>query len=123
MRPVTGYAAHGPGQGLRPIEFTRRDLRADDVAVRVTHVGVCHSDLHAVEGMTAGAPPLVPGHEFTGEVTAVGTEVTRFRAGDAVAVGNIVDSCGRCDKLPRSPSALLPRVPGHHLRRARPARR
>jgi uncharacterized zinc-type alcohol dehydrogenase-like protein len=38
----------------------------------------------------------VPGHEFTGEVLAVGAEVTRFRVGDAVVVGNIVDSCGRC---------------------------
>jgi len=96
MRPVTGYAAYGPHEGLRPFEFTRGDLRADDVAVRITHVGVCHSDLHAVEGLPPGAPPLVPGHEFTGEVTAVGAEVTRFRVGDRVAVGNIVDSCGVC---------------------------
>ena len=96
MRPVSGYAAFEPGGELRPIEFQRRDLRADDVAVRVTHVGVCHSDLHAVEGMAAGAPPLVPGHEFTGVVTAVGADVTGFAVGDAVAVGNIVDSCGVC---------------------------
>ncbi|MQA35755.1 NAD(P)-dependent alcohol dehydrogenase [Modestobacter roseus] len=97
MRPVTGYAAYGDRAGLRPLEFTRRDLRPDDVAVRVTHVGVCHSDLHAVEGLAPGAGPLVPGHEFTGEVTAVGAEVTRVAVGDAVAVGNIVDSCGRCE--------------------------
>ncbi len=105
MRTVSGYAAFQPGQELRPLEFQRRDLRADDVAVRVTHVGVCHSDLHAVEGLTAGAPPLVPGHEFTGEVTDVGTDVTRFRVGDAVAVGNIVDSCGVC------PNCLAHREP------------
>jgi uncharacterized zinc-type alcohol dehydrogenase-like protein len=97
MRTVTGFAAYAPAEPLRPIEFTRRDLRADDVAVRVTHVGVCHSDLHAVDGLPVGAPPLVPGHEFTGEVTAVGADVTRFAVGDAVAVGNIVDSCGVCD--------------------------
>ena len=96
MRSVRGYAAFGPHEDLRPLEFTRRDLRADDVAVRVTHVGVCHSDLHAVEGRAPGAPPLVPGHEFTGVVTEVGSAVTRFRVGDAVAVGNIVDSCGVC---------------------------
>jgi uncharacterized zinc-type alcohol dehydrogenase-like protein len=96
MRPVTGYAAFEPHGELRPLQFERRDLRADDVAVRVTHVGVCHSDLHAVEGLAAGAPPLVPGHEFTGEVSAVGSDVTAFRVGDRVAVGNIVDSCGRC---------------------------
>ena len=97
MRPVTGYAADALQEGLREIQFERRDLRPDDVAIRVTHVGVCHSDLHAVESLTAGGPPLVPGHEFVGEVVEVGEEVTRFRVGDAVAVGNIVDSCGRCD--------------------------
>ena len=96
MSTVTGYAAYAPHEPLRPLEFSRRDLRPDDVAVRVTHVGVCHSDLHAVAGLAPGAAPLVPGHEFTGEVTAVGSAVTRFRVGDAVAVGNVVDSCGRC---------------------------
>ena len=96
MRSVSGYAAFGPDGGLRPYEFQRRDLRADDVAVRVTHVGVCHTDLHAVEALTPGAAPLVPGHEFTGEVAAVGPEVTAFQVGDRVAVSNIVDSCGHC---------------------------
>jgi uncharacterized zinc-type alcohol dehydrogenase-like protein len=74
----------------------RRDLRPDDLAVRVTWCGVCHTDLHAAEALTAGAEPLVPGHEFVGEVTAVGSAVTGFRPGDPVAVGNIVDSCGTC---------------------------
>ncbi|NEK84178.1 NAD(P)-dependent alcohol dehydrogenase [Blastococcus saxobsidens] len=97
MRSVTGYAASGPDGPLRPLELTRRDLRADDVAVRITHVGVCHSDLHAIEGLAPGAAPLVPGHEFVGEVTEVGPDVTRFRVGDPVAVGNIVDSCGACE--------------------------
>ncbi len=73
----------------------RRELRHDDVAVRVDHCGVCHTDLHALRAHT-GEGPLVPGHEFTGAVTAIGGDVTRFAVGDPVAVGNIVDSCGRC---------------------------
>jgi uncharacterized zinc-type alcohol dehydrogenase-like protein len=97
MRSVTGYAAFEPNRPLRPLEFQRRDLRPDDVAVRVTHVGVCHSDLHAVEGLAPGSAPLVPGHEFVGVVAAVGEQVTRVQLGDQVAVGNIVDSCGRCE--------------------------
>jgi uncharacterized zinc-type alcohol dehydrogenase-like protein len=97
MTQVTGYAAYGPGGPLRPLTLQRRELRSDDVAVRISHVGVCHSDLHAIEGLAADAPPLVPGHEFVGEVTAVGAAVTRLAVGDRVAVGNIVDSCGRCD--------------------------
>ncbi|WP_305783797.1 NAD(P)-dependent alcohol dehydrogenase [Symbioplanes lichenis] len=96
MRKTTGMALLRPGGPWEPFSFERRDLRADDVAVRVTWCGVCHSDLHAAEALTEGAPPLVPGHEFVGEVAAVGPDVTSFRVGDAVAVGNIVDSCGAC---------------------------
>jgi uncharacterized zinc-type alcohol dehydrogenase-like protein len=96
MRGTTGYAAFGPGEDLRPYTFERRDLRPDDVAVRVTFCGICHSDLHAVEALTPGGDPFVPGHEFVGEVAAVGADVTGFRVGDPVAVGNIVDSCGVC---------------------------
>ena len=96
MRTVSGYAAFEPHGQLKPFEFERRDLRPDDVAVQVTHVGVCHTDLHAVEGLAPGAAPLVPGHEFTGVVSAVGPDVTAFAVGDRVAVSNIVDSCGRC---------------------------
>lgn len=96
MRAVTGYGVQEPGGQLRPWTFKRRDLRSDDVAVRVTYCGVCHSDLHAVEGARSGDVPLVPGHEFVGEVAAVGADVRRFQVGDSVAVGNIVDSCGVC---------------------------
>jgi uncharacterized zinc-type alcohol dehydrogenase-like protein len=79
---------------LRRVSLERRDLRPDDIAVRVDYCGVCHTDLHAVHA-SPGAR-TVPGHEFTGEVTEVGPEVTGFTAGDPVAVGNIVDSCGAC---------------------------
>jgi len=96
MREVTGYAAFGAGEKLQPYRFDRRDLRPHDVAVRVRYCGVCHSDLHAIEAPPPGHLPLVPGHEFVGEVSAVGPEVTGFAVGDAVAVGNIVDSCGVC---------------------------
>ena len=95
MRADTGYRAVAPGAPFERWEFERRDLRADDVAVRVTHCGVCHTDLHAWND-PGGAFPLVPGHEFVGEVAAVGDAVTGFAVGDAVAVGNIVDSCGVC---------------------------
>lgn len=91
---TTGYALLTPGGKLEPWTFERRDLHSDDVRIRITYCGVCHTDLHAIESATD--VPLVPGHEFVGEVLAVGTEVTAFKVGDAVAVGNIVDSCGKC---------------------------
>lgn len=93
MRNTVGWQADR-GR-LRRASLERRDLRADDVAVRVDYCGVCHTDLHALRTHT-GETPLVPGHEFTGTVTAIGPEVTGSAVGDRVAVGNIVDACGRC---------------------------
>jgi uncharacterized zinc-type alcohol dehydrogenase-like protein len=95
MRTTVGWRADGPAAALRRATVERRDLRPDDLAVRVDYCGVCHTDLHAVHAHTGGTN-LVPGHEFTGVVTEVGPEVTGFAAGDPVAVGNIVDSCGVC---------------------------
>ena len=97
MRATIGWESTGGSAALRQVPIERRDLRADDLAVRVDYCGVCHSDLHAVHGrIKASDPGLVPGHEFTGTVTAAGPEVTSFAAGDRVAVGTIVDSCGVC---------------------------
>ncbi|GAA0942383.1 NAD(P)-dependent alcohol dehydrogenase [Pseudonocardia zijingensis] len=96
MRTTAGWRADGTGTALRQVPLERRDLRPEDIAVRVDHCGVCHTDLHAVKARAAGADPVVPGHEFTGVVTEVGPDVTAFRVGDPVAVGNIVDSCGVC---------------------------
>ncbi|MDX8148551.1 NAD(P)-dependent alcohol dehydrogenase [Lentzea sp. BCCO 10_0061] len=94
MRSTTGWQADGPTK-LHEVPISRRDLRRDDIAVRVDFCGVCHTDLHAVRGHN-GEDVLVPGHEFTGVVIEIGPDVTAFRVGDSVAVGNIVDSCGVC---------------------------
>jgi uncharacterized zinc-type alcohol dehydrogenase-like protein len=94
MRTTTGWLADANDPTLRRATLHRRDLRDDDIAVRVDHCGVCHTDLHALRDPRDTA--LVPGHEFTGVVTGTGPAVTRFAAGDPVAVGNIVDSCGKC---------------------------
>ncbi|MEU4829105.1 NAD(P)-dependent alcohol dehydrogenase [Streptosporangium sp. NPDC023615] len=94
MRDVSGWAATKPGGPLEPWDFQRRDLLDEDVAVRIDYCGVCSSDISAIRH--ASDLPLVPGHEMVGEVTAVGDRVTRFAVGDAVAVGNIIDSCGVC---------------------------
>jgi len=96
MPTATAYAITSPNTPLRQITIARRDLRDDDLAVTVTHCGVCHSDLDAIRGYQ-GPSPLVPGHEFVGIVREIGAGVTHFVPGDRVAVGNIVDSCGVCD--------------------------
>ncbi|KAA9134413.1 NAD(P)-dependent alcohol dehydrogenase [Microbacterium caowuchunii] len=94
MRETMAYVAVDSGSPLTLQTIHRRDLRPHDVAIDVTFCGVCHSDLHEIR--RPGNKPLVAGHEFVGTVTAIGPGVTRFQVGDAVAVGNIVDSCGTC---------------------------
>ena len=96
MHEVTGWAAAHRGARLAPWTFSRRDPVERDVVVRITHCGVCATDRHTVNHGDEAVFPLVPGHELVGEVTAVGSAVTRFAAGDPVAIGNIVDSCGVC---------------------------
>lgn len=99
MRPAYGLAALARGERLAPWSFDRRDLRPNDIAVRIRFCGVCHSDLHAIRGSSRF--PLVPGHEIVGDVTAVGAEATAFAVGDTVVVGTIVDSCRRCPPCER----------------------
>ena len=95
--PCDGYAAHDAASPLRPHSFTRRALRPDDVRIEIQYCGVCHSDLHTARNDWRNTTyPVVPGHEIVGEVTAVGADVSRFKRGDRVAVGCLVDSCKEC---------------------------
>jgi uncharacterized zinc-type alcohol dehydrogenase-like protein len=77
----------------------RRDLRPDDVRIDIAFAGICHSDIHTVRDEWGKAPyPLTPGHEIAGVVSEVGPEVTKFKVGDRVGVGCMVDSCGDCSQ-------------------------
>lgn len=94
-----GYAAHSAEAHMVPYHFERRALRANDVAIEILYSGVCHSDLHTVNGDWGPQPyPLVPGHEIVGRVLEVGKEVKKYKVGENVAVGCMVDSCQECDQ-------------------------
>ena len=97
MTQSHGWAAQSATTPLAPFQFLRRELHAHDVLVDIQFCGVCHSDIHSVRNEWANAVyPMVPGHEIVGRVTAVGPEVSRFKNGDLVGVGVIVDSCRTC---------------------------
>jgi len=98
MIETKGFAAERAGAALAPFAFSRRDPRPQDVVIDISHCGVCHTDIHFVRndfGMSLY--PMVPGHEIVGTVTAVGSGVTKFKAGDRVGVGCLVDSCRECE--------------------------
>jgi uncharacterized zinc-type alcohol dehydrogenase-like protein len=98
MTQALGYAAQDSKSPLAPFRFDRRALRAGDVRIAIRYCGVCHSDLHQARNDWKGTRyPVVPGHEIVGQVTATGEAVTRFKAGDMVAVGTMVDSCLTCE--------------------------
>ena len=97
MHKALAYAASDAASPLGPFSLDRRDPGPRDVQFDILFCGVCHSDLHTVRSEWAGTVyPCVPGHEIVGRVTKVGSEVSRFKAGDLAAVGCMVDSCRTC---------------------------
>lgn len=91
------YAAQSKTSPLAPFTFDRRDPGAKDVAIDIKFCGICHSDVHQVRDEWGGSLyPMVPGHEIIGIVSAVGKDVKKFKVGDTVGVGCMVDSCRTC---------------------------
>jgi len=94
---VKSYAALSAMEDLKPFNIERREPRNNDVVIDIKYTGVCHSDLHTARNDWKNSVyPVVPGHEIIGKVIAVGSEVTRFKVGDQVGVGCLVDSCQHC---------------------------
>ncbi len=92
------FAAFSADSPLRAHSIERRVPGPKDVAIAIDFCGVCHSDLHFARGEWGKIPyPAVPGHEIVGRVTSVGADVSRFKVGDTVGVGCLVDSCRTCD--------------------------
>ncbi|MBL7234740.1 NAD(P)-dependent alcohol dehydrogenase [Komagataeibacter oboediens] len=102
-----GFAATSCEAPLAPFSFERRELRDNDIAMDILYCGVCHSDLHQARNDWGWSQyPMVPGHEIVGRVTATGKAVTRYKVGDAVAVGCMVDSCQTCDQCRKGEEQL-----------------
>jgi len=97
MSATKAYAAQSATTPLAPWSLDRREPTPHDVQIDILYCGVCHSDLHTVRDEWGGTVyPAVPGHEIVGRVTKVGDHVKRFKEGDLVGVGCLVDSCREC---------------------------
>lgn len=91
------YAAFNEVDALAPHTIERRQLSPKDIFIDIEYCGVCHSDIHTAKG-DWGKPnyPVVPGHEIIGRVKEIGSAVTKFKVGDLVGVGCMVESCQDC---------------------------
>jgi alcohol dehydrogenase (NADP+) len=100
---VKAFAAQSPTSAMTPFSLERRAPGARDIQIEILYCGVCHSDLHQVrnewESVMATVYPCVPGHEIVGRVVKAGSAAKKFREGDMVGVGCMVDSdraCANC---------------------------
>ena len=98
MSEIRGLAAYAAGAQLLAFKYAVKELGPFEVEVKISHCGVCHSDLHLINndwGMSQY--PFIPGHEIVGTVTAVGSEVADRKVGERVGIGWQADSCGFCE--------------------------
>jgi uncharacterized zinc-type alcohol dehydrogenase-like protein len=98
MLKTLAYAASAAKAPLAPYSFERREPKEHDVVIDIKYCGICHTDVHqARDEWGGGIFPMVPGHEIVGVVTRVGSHVAKFKPGDKVGVGCLVDSCRVCE--------------------------
>src|SRR5882757_8631796 len=98
--PAKSFAARSATSGLAAHSIVRREPLPSDVQIEILFCGVCHSDLHQTRDewhdVMATVYPCVPGHEIIGRVTKIGGAVKKFKTGDLVGVGCMVDSDRTC---------------------------
>ena len=103
MYETKAYSATSQTSPLAITRIPRRDPTDRDVQIEILFCGICHSDLHAVRDewseFMPTVYPIVPGHEIVGRVTDAGSSVTKYKRGDLVGVGCLVDAdltCNHC---------------------------
>ena len=98
-KSMKAAVAHAFGQPLSIKQVPVPELRAGRILVQVKASGVCHTDVHAVDGDWPAKPslPFIPGHEGTGTVVAVGAGVANVKEGDRVGVPWLHTACGCCN--------------------------
>jgi uncharacterized zinc-type alcohol dehydrogenase-like protein len=114
MYKTKAYSATSAASRLVGTTIARRDPGEHDVQIDILFCGICHSDLHQVrdewKSVMPTVYPCVPGHEIVGRVSAVGSQVTKFKAGDIAAVGCMVDSDGTCPECQAGLEQFCPNV-------------
>lgn len=116
MYKAKAYSAASATSPLASTQIPRRETTERDVQIAILFCGICHSDLHTVRNEWSSIMPTVypcvPGHEIVGKVTQVGSAVTKFKPGDLVGVGCLVDADHTC---PNCRDGLEQLCPNHTL--------
>jgi uncharacterized zinc-type alcohol dehydrogenase-like protein len=98
MSEIHGLGVHAAGAQLLAYKYAPGALGANDVEIRISHCGICHSDIHLIDNdWGLSKYPFIPGHEIVGTVVAVGSEVKDRMMGERVGVGWQAGSCGICE--------------------------
>ena len=95
---IHGFGVHAAGAELLPFKYEPGDLRPQDIEVKISHCGVCRSDVSLIDNdWGLSQYPFIPGHEIIGTVAAIGELVQGVAVGERVGVGWQADSCGHCE--------------------------
>jgi alcohol/geraniol dehydrogenase (NADP+) len=95
---ILGYASMTAGEPLKPFYYSPPEMGVNDVRVAVTHCGLCHTDIQAVDDYYEITNyPFVPGHEIVGYVSQAGNGVSGLNVGDRVGIGWQGRSCMKCE--------------------------
>jgi uncharacterized zinc-type alcohol dehydrogenase-like protein len=106
---IHGLAVHAAGAQLVPYKYNPGELKPNEVEVRITHCGVCQSDIHLIDNDWGFSKyPFIPGHEIVGTVQAVGSQVRDHKVGARVGIGWQADSCGICEWCRQGDENLCP---------------
>jgi len=98
MAQIQGLAAHAAGAELLTYKYDPGVLHKDDVEIKISHCGICHSDLHLIDNdWGISQYPFIPGHEIIGKVTAIGSDVKLLKVGQRVGVGWQASCCEICE--------------------------
>ncbi len=111
MNHIQGLATHAAGAQLLPFKYDPGELAPSDVEVKISHCGVCYSDVHLIDNdWQISRYPFIPGHEIVGTVTSVGSAVIARTPGQRVGIGWQADSCGICEWCLRGEEQLCAKV-------------
>ncbi|WP_433983045.1 NAD(P)-dependent alcohol dehydrogenase [Tunturiibacter empetritectus] len=98
MSEIHGLAVHAAGAHLLAYKYDPGALQANEVEVKISHCGVCHSDVYLIDNdWGISKYPFIPGHEIVGTVVGVGSGVKDRAMGERVGIGWQADSCGICE--------------------------